>query len=281
MGMYVAHHHTVPLLHLRLGKSIRTHGLEYGEVIERKGVQISLHPAGHVAGSAQVRLESGDEVCVVSGDYKLEDDGVCRPYEPVRCNTLVTESTFGLPIYRWRPQGEIMGELHSWWGENQRRERASVVYCYALGKAQRLLRHLDGSQGPILAGENIINTTELLAHHGYPLPLPRRIDPGLTTDAIRRSLILLPPSGLPDSLLRLISPFSATYVSGWMATGKGRGARGVPGGFVLSDHADWEGLNRAVAASGARNVFVMHGYTSSFARWLRGQGYRAEEVVAE
>ncbi|MDH3253286.1 MAG: ligase-associated DNA damage response exonuclease [Ignavibacteria bacterium] len=281
MGRYVAHRDTIPLLHLRLGKTISAQGVEYGEVVERSGVRISLHPAGHVAGSAQVRLESGGEVCVVSGDYKLEDDGVSRPYTPVRCDVFVTESTFGLPIYRWRPQDEVMGEIHAWWEENQLSGRTSVIFCYALGKAQRLLRHLDGSRGPILAGDSIIRTTAVLARHGYPLPVPGPIDVRLPVDEVRRSLVLLSPSGLSGNLLRLISPFSATYVSGWMATQKGAGARRATKGFVLSDHADWDGLNRAVGASGAQKVFVMHGFASPFARWLREQGYQAEEVAAD
>ncbi len=281
METYIAHHHTIPLLRLRLGMNIRTCGLEYGEVIERNGVRISLHPAGHVAGSAQVRLEYDDQVSVISGDYKLEDDGVSVPYRPVPCDTFVTESTFGLPVYRWRPQSEILSEIHSWWKDNQRDGRASVVYCYALGKAQRILRHLDGSQGPILAGESIIRTTGALAHLGYPLPIPRLLDHRLTIAMIRQSIILLPPSALSGSLLRLISPFSARYVSGWMATGKGPGARGALAGFALSDHADWDGLCRAVVASGARKVFVTHGFASSFARWLREHGVGAEEVLSE
>jgi putative mRNA 3-end processing factor len=278
MGVYIAHHHTIPLLRLRLGKNIRTRGLEYGEGIDRGGVRISLHPAGHVIGSAQVRLEYDGEVAVISGDYKLEDDGISAPYRPLPCRTFVTESTFGLPVYRWRPQGEVLNEMHSWWRENQRNGRASVVYCYALGKAQRILRHLDGSLGPILAGESIVRTTEVLTHLGYPLPIPRLLDHRLADTVIRQSIILLPPSALSSGLLRLISPFSARYVSGWMATGRGPGARGTSAGFTLSDHADWEGLCTAVRASGARKVYVMHGFASSFSRWLREQGIDAEEV---
>ncbi len=276
--MYIAHHHTLPLLRARIGATIRTQGLDYGEQIERNGVRISLHPSGHVAGSAQVRIDNGREVWVVSGDYKLEPDGVGAPFEAVPCDTFVTESTFGLPIFRWEDPSVVFDDIHRWWGNNSIRGLASVLYCYSLGKAQRLLRHLDPTLGPILAGESIVRTTNLLADVGLPLP---RIDALVeqSHEDLRGALVLLPPSGLTPALIRRLTPFHGAFVSGWMATAKGRKRNGS--GFVLSDHADWDGLNAAVKATGARQVHVTHGYARQFSRWLREQGIDAQEVAAQ
>ena len=146
---YVCHEDSVPILRKRLG-DISVEGVRYGDPIERNGVTISLHPAGHILGSAQVRVEFRGEVWVASGDYKLEADGTCAAFEPLRCEAFITESTFGLPIYRWRPQAAIFDDLHAWWRDNAAEGRASVVQAYGLGKAQRILRHLDADIGPIV-----------------------------------------------------------------------------------------------------------------------------------
>ena len=112
-------------------------------------MSVSFHPAGHVLGSSQIRVEHRGEVWVVSGDYKLAHDTTCTPFEPVRCQTFVTESTFGLPIYRWAEQGEILASIDDWWRVNRERGKCSVIFAYPLGKSQRLLSGLDASLGPI------------------------------------------------------------------------------------------------------------------------------------
>jgi putative mRNA 3-end processing factor len=280
MGMYIAHHHTIPLLRERIGSEIRTQGLDYGEPFERNGVRISLHPSGHVAGSAQVRIDDGREVWVISGDYKIDDDGVGIPFTPVPCDTFVTESTFGLPIYRWEDPKHVFDDIHRWWAQNSHRGITSVLYCYSLGKAQRLLRHLDPDHGPILAGASIVRTTHLLAGVGFQLPRVEEIAERSQPE-LRGALVLIPPSGLTPSLVRRLTPFHGAFVSGWMATRKGRNRNGSPGGFVLSDHADWDGLNHAVNATGARRVYVTHGYARQFSRWLREQGFDAQEAPAQ
>ncbi|MGZ9410567.1 MAG: DNA ligase-associated DEXH box helicase, partial [Methylocystis sp.] len=136
-GAYLCHEDCAPILRRRLG-DVRIETLRYGERRDIGEVRLSLHPAGHVLGSAQVRIEHRGEVWVASGDYKLEADGVRAPFEPVPCDVFITESTFGLPIYRWRPQSEVMADINSWWAENARAGRASVMQAYGLGKAQRL-----------------------------------------------------------------------------------------------------------------------------------------------
>ena len=121
------------ILQARLGADAVIQAIPYGETLTRNGVHVSLHPAGHILGSAQVRVEARGEIWVVSGDYKTAPEKTCAPFEAIRCHSFVTECTFGLPIYRWRPQAEIFSEINSWWRENQNRGRTSVIFAYSLG----------------------------------------------------------------------------------------------------------------------------------------------------
>src|SRR5579872_5965471 len=127
------------LLRARLGPDVAIQSVAYGEALTLGDVRVSLHPAGHILGSAQVRIEHEGEVWVVSGDYKLAPDSTCAPFEPLRCHTFVTESTFGLPIFRWPAETEVVAAIHSWWRGNQAAGRASLLFAHALGKAQRML----------------------------------------------------------------------------------------------------------------------------------------------
>ena len=167
---YLAHRDSAELLHIRLGADISLQTLEYGEALEHRGVRISLHPAGHVLGSAQVRLECKGRVWVASGDYKLADDGTCRPFEPVRCDTFITESTFGLPIYRWPHQADLFAEINNWWQRNAASGRASILFCYAFGKAQRILRSVDSTIGPIVCHGAVEPINAVYRATGIPLP---------------------------------------------------------------------------------------------------------------
>src|SRR4051812_34058336 len=135
---------------MRIGPGPRIVAQPFGKVLDLNGVHLSLHPAGHLLGSAQVRVEYGGEVWVVSGDYKIEADSTCEPFELLSCHTFITESTFGLPIFRWRPQSQIFEEINQWWRQNQEQGRTSIIHAYALGKAQRLLAGVDAQLGPIL-----------------------------------------------------------------------------------------------------------------------------------
>lgn len=246
--------------------------LPYGEPTTVNGVRVSFHPAGHLLGSAQVRVEHRGEVWVVSGDYKVEADRTCAPFEPVRCHTFISESTFGLPVYRWRPEDSIYAEINAWWGANQERGLTSVLCAYALGKTQRLLAGLDPSIGPILLHGASVRLTDAYRAGGVNLPptLPATVENAAATKG--RALVLAPPSALGTPWLRKFEPASLAMASGWMQIRGTRRRRAMDRGFVLSDHADWPGLLSAIEATGAERIGVTHGYTESLVRWLRERG---------
>lgn len=264
------------ILQARLGPETRIETLPYGQTITRNGVKISLHPAGHILGSSQVRLEKDGEVCVVSGDYKLENDGTCVPFEPLRCHTFVTESTFGLPIYHWRPQAEVLQEINQWWRDNQAVGRTSVLYCYALGKAQRILAGVDASIGPILLHGAAERFLPAYTAAGATFPPILKADAESVKQADGRGLVLAPGSADNTPWLRKFGEISTAFASGWMQIRGWRRRQSVDRGFVLSDHADWDGLRQTIKATGAENIWVTHGYTHSLVRYLRDQGRQAE-----
>jgi putative mRNA 3-end processing factor len=278
---YLAARRGLPVLRARLGAEATVEGLDYGESREIGGVKVSLHPAGHVLGSSQVRIEHGGEVWVVSGDYKLDHDPTCEPFEPIRCDTFITESTFGLPVYRWRPPDEIFAGINRWWADNAAQGRASVLFGYAFGKAQRILASVDASIGPII----VHGAVEAL-NRGYReggVTLPRTIlgtDLATTAEAAG-ALVVAPPSAQSTPWLKRFGDYSDAFASGWMAIRGARRQRAVDQGFVLSDHADWPGLNRAIAATGARTIYVTHGFTETMTRWLVEQGHDARAMKTE
>lgn len=266
---YLAAKSSEKLLRKRLG-DISLETLKYGEAIFRKGVRISLHPAGHVLGSAQVRLEYNSQVWVVSGDYKREDDPTCEPFEPQHCNTFITESTFGLPLYRW--EDRPFDEINQWWRLNAEQGRPSVIFVYALGKAQRILSGLDISIGAVLCHGAVSAINDVYRSEGVVLPQTKTVEDGRKYDT---ALILAPPSAQSSAWLRRFSNYSDGYASGWMRLRGARRRRGVDRGFVLSDHADWPALLRTINETGAERVIVTHGYASVLARYLKEQGLQA------
>lgn len=265
------------LLRARLGSEAAIEATGYGEARSLNGVRVSLHPAGHVLGSAQVRLEHGGEVWVVSGDYKLEPDPTCAAFEPLRCHTFVTESTFGLPIYRWRPPAETVERIQAWWLDNQERGKASLLFAYSLGKAQRVLASLDASIGPIYTHGAVESVNQIYRAGGAALP-----ETILATEAREknwsRALILAPPLANGTPWTRRFGRISTAFASGWMRIRGARRRRSLDRGFVLSDHADWPGLLRAIEATGASSVWVTHGYRQPLVRWLTGHGVAAQAV---
>jgi putative mRNA 3-end processing factor len=268
------------VLRTRLG-AIDLHCLDYGRRLRIGDVTVSFHPAGHVLGSAQIRIEHRGEVWVVSGDYKVEHDGVCAGFEPVRCDTFVTESTFGLPVYRWQPQARVFADVDRWWSENAAAGRASVLYCYAFGKAQRLLSGVDAGIGPIVCHGAVEALNAAHRASGVRLPQTRLVSEVTDRADLRRALVLAPPSAAGSTWLRRFGEFSDAFASGWMALRGARRRRGVDRGFVMSDHADWPGLQQAVRASGAQRVFVTHGQVPVMVRWLREQGLDASAFETE
>jgi putative mRNA 3-end processing factor len=277
---YLCHQDSVAILRRRLG-DINVEGAPYGEPIDRNGVKISLHPAGHILGSAQVRVEYRGEVWVASGDYKLEADGTCPAFEPVRCDAFITESTFGLPIYRWRPQAEIFEDINLWWRENAAQGRASVLLAYGLGKAQRVLSGLAPEIGPIVCHGAVEPLNEIYRQAGVALPRTFTISDGLDKKQLSRSLVLAPPSAAQSPWIRRFGVHSDAFASGWMQVRGNRRRRGVDQGFALSDHADWPGLLQAIGATGAARVFATHGSVAALVRFLREQGFDAQAIAAE
>lgn len=262
------------VLRLRLGE-IALQTVSYGEKLRIGDASVSFHPAGHVPGSAQIRVEVAGEVWVVSGDYKTEADGLSEPFEPVPCHTFISECTFGLPVFRWAPQAEVMADINHWWRTNRDEGRVSVIGAYALGKAQRILAHLDPAIGPVLTHGAVENVNEALRANGLALPPTALVTPETTAAAAKGAIILAPPSALGSPWARRFGPVAEAFASGWMRLRGVRRRRGLGKGFILSDHADWDGLNTAIAATGAERVFVTHGYTQPFRRWLAEKGYDA------
>jgi putative mRNA 3-end processing factor len=278
-GHYLSAAPGVDVLKSRLG-DIHVQGLEYGETITHNGVMISLHPAGHVLGSAQVRMECGGEVWVASGDYKVEPDKTCAPFEPVRCDTFITESTFGLPIYRWDPEQQVIDEMNAWWRRNADEGRCSVVFAYAFGKAQRILSRLDASIGPIVCHGAVEPLNRVYRAGGVALPetvMVSEIDKAL----LRRAIVIAPPSASGSPWMKRFGDYSDSFASGWMLLRGARRRRGVDRGFVLSDHADWPGLMSAIKATEAEQIIVTHGAIPTMVRWLCQNGLDAKGFDTE
>jgi putative mRNA 3-end processing factor len=265
------------LLRARLGEGADIEAIPYGETVSFNGVHVSLYPAGHVLGSSQVRLEHRGEVWVVSGDYKLEPDTTCAAFEPVRCHTFLTESTFGLPIYRWRPQAQVFEQIGAWWRSNQEKGKASLLFAYALGKAQRVLAGVDPSIGPIYTHGAVERLTQVYRDAGIPLAKTIHAASAVEQDW-SRALILAPPSANGTPWMRRFGPVSTGFVSGWMRIRGARRRRSLDRGFVLSDHADWPALLSAIDATGASSVWVTHGYRHPLVRWLSEEGLQAQAV---
>ncbi len=266
------------VLRTRLGADAIIETAGYGETVRNNGVAVSLHPAGHILGSSQVRVEQGGAVAVVSGDYKVEPDATCAPFEPVRCHVFVSESTFGLPIYRWPPQADVFDAIRGWWAANQEAGRASLLFAYALGKAQRLIHGIGTGPGPIYTHGAVETMNRAYRESGVPLPETTYAAAKSGVDW-SRALIVAPPSAQGSPWLRRFGPTSAGFASGWMMIRGARRRRSVDRGFVLSDHADWPGLLAAIDATGAEQVWLTHGYTSVVTRWLRDRG-RDARVIA-
>lgn len=267
-----------PILRVRIGADSRIQTLPYGESLTIDGVQVSFHPAGHVLGSAQIRVEHRGEVWVVSGDYKMTADSTCARFEPVRCHTFITESTFGLPIYRWQPQSEVMGGINCWWRANQELGKCSIIFGYPLGKSQRVLAGLDPDTGPIFCHGAVERLNRVYRQSGIALPptaysgdMPRGYD-------WSRAMVIAPPSAQGSGWMKKFGAVSTGMVSGWMRVRGTRRRRSIDRGFVLSDHADWPGLQEAIEATGAECILVTHGYRAPMVRWLTERGKQARSL---
>ena len=252
--------------------------LEYGETVSVNGIRISLHPAGHILGSAQVRLERNGRVWVVSGDYKIEPDRTCAPFEQLRCHTFISESTFGLPVFNWRPQADIFDDINDWWRENSTGGRTSILFAYSLGKAQRVIAGLDPAIGPIFTHGAVENMNQCYRAAGVVLPPTRPVSSVTDKQDFAGAIVIAPPSADSPGWIKRFSRISTAFASGWMQIRGNRRRRSVDRGFVLSDHSDWPGLVKTIRQTEAETVWVSHGYTAEMVRWLQEAGYSAKEV---
>jgi putative mRNA 3-end processing factor len=279
-GHYLAHHQSEGVLKARLGK-INLQTTQYGEVIDHQGVKISLHPAGHVLGSAQVRVEHAGQVWVASGDYKVAADKTCTPFEPVACHTFITESTFGLPIYRWEDDATVFAQINAWWAANAAQGKASVLCCYSFGKAQRILSGVDASTGAVVVHGAVEPLNRAYREAGVALPPTLTVSEVADKNLFKTCLVLCPPSALGTPWIRRFEPYSDAFASGWMLLRGARRRGGHDRGFVLSDHADWPGLHSAIRATGAERVIVTHGSVPVMVRYLAEQGLEAGSFNTE
>jgi putative mRNA 3-end processing factor len=260
-GAYLCSTGSVLLLREMLGPDASIETIRYGESRRIGDATVSFHPAGHILGSAQIRIEYRGEVWVVSGDYKLDPDPTCAPFEPVPCNVFVTESTFGLPIYRWPSSAGVLASIENWHSENTKRGKRSVMFADPWGKAQRLLAGL----GPAFCHEDIKKVNDVYRASGIALPEGEPSD----------SLVIAPPSAQGTPWMKQFGPVSTALASGWMRIRGKRRYQSIDVGFVLSDHADCPGLQQAIRETGAESVGVSHGYKEPMVRWLQEQGKQA------
>lgn len=274
-GRYLAAAEGAGVLRTRLGAGALIRSLPYGEALTINGVHVSFHPAGHILGSAQVRVEQQGEVWVVSGDYKTEPDPTCTPFELVTCHTFITEATFGLPIYRWPRREDVFAQINEWWRANQAAGICSVLYGYALGKAQRLLAGVDRTIGPIFTHGAVERLNADYRAAGIDLPETTNALEAAKEIEWSQALVVAPPSADGTPWLRRFGELSTGFASGWMQVRGQRRRRSLDRGFVLSDHVDWPALMQTVKETGAQRVLVTHGYVPVVVRYLREQGIDA------
>lgn len=275
---YLVSKSSANLLRQRLGNDIDVQPMEYSEALYINGIKLSLHPAGHVLGSAQVRIEHKGEVWVVSGDYKTETDPTCAPFEQLRCHTFVTESTFGLPVFKWRPQAEIFADINSWWKTSQSQGKTSVLFAYSLGKAQRAIAGLDATLGPILTHGAVENINQCYRQSGIALPSTRQVSAVADKKEFAGAMVIAPPTADTPSWTKKFPETSKALASGWMQIRGMRRRRAVDRGFALSDHSDWNGLTRTIQNTGAESIWVTHGYSAELVQYLQEKGLDAREI---
>ncbi len=273
---YLTHRDSLPIIQHRLG-NVNIKGVDYNETLIKNGVKVSFHPAGHLLGSAQIRVEHKGEVWVASGDYKTTPDPIAEDFEPVKCHTFITECTFGLPVYNWPDEKQVITAIEEWWKENQVLGKASLLSAYSLGKAQRILALVNEAIGPIYCHGAVSAMNEVFRKSNHLRSSATYLDDSIPKTARSRSLIIAPPSAIGSSWARKLGPISVGTASGWMMLRGSKRRQNVDRGFVFSDHADWAGLNDAIKATEASRIVCTHGYTGVFSQWLNEKGYEALE----
>ena len=270
---YLTHHFNVPIVKHRLGK-VNIEGKSWGERFTINGVHFSLHPAGHVIGSSQVKIEYKGEVWVYSGDYKRENDGISTPFELVKCHTFITECTFGIPAFSWKNQNEVMEEINQFWNECKLLSQTAIVFAYSLGKAQRLIANLNLDIGKIYTHAAVENLNEVIRTYKN-LPETYKITRETKKEELLGNLVIAPPSTHGSSWLKKMVPYVTSSASGWMTFRGARRRRAIDRGFVLSDHVDWKDLVKTIRETEAENIVCTHGYKEIFSKYLNEIGYNA------
>ncbi|MFL5321657.1 MAG: ligase-associated DNA damage response exonuclease [Myxococcaceae bacterium] len=283
-GEYLCAEPSVPLLRKRLSvetdagaqSPLKVTGVRYGGRFPLGSATVSFHPSGHVLGSAQIRIEAGGEVWVVSGDYKRAPDPTCAPFEVVPCDVFITEATFALPIFRWDPAESVAADILHWWDNNRENDKASVLICYSLGKAQRLLAELQKlTDRPVYVHGAIELITQLYRNAGVQMLPTIPVVETKKGQSFKGELILAPRSARGQTWMRRFGSWEEAFVSGWMRIRGTRRHMSYDRGFVLSDHADWPALLQTIQDTGAKRVLCTHGYVDALSRYLSERGVDA------
>lgn len=261
-----------------MGGDISLQTVEYNTPLKINGVTVTFVPAGHVLGSSQIKVEGKSGVTVFTGDYATLENPTCAPFEPVRCNTFITESTFALPIYKWENPEIVFFEINEWWKKNASENKTSILFCYSLGKAQRVLSGLDENNGKIFTHKTVEHLNYCYRKSGVKLPETMMLDNNILKSDLKGSIVIAPQSALTESWVLKTENISTGFASGWMHLRGFRKRNNIDRGFVLSDHADFDGLNYAVKSSGASKILVTHGFTSQYVRYLNDSGFDAQEL---
>jgi putative mRNA 3-end processing factor len=259
------------ILRHRVGNKPIITAIPYHKKIKLNNTTVSFHPAGHMLGSAQIKVETNNEVWVVSGDYKRDKDPTCDPFEPLECDVFITEATFGHPKYIWPSSESVMKQIKGWWNTNQKQNTTSILYCYSLGKAQRILGELYNNKiGEIFIHEAMAQFTQHYRDAKVKLAPAEVITSETSPDKLKKALIIAPPSNNAD-YIRLLQDYETAAVSGWTLDKK-FGAQG----FTLSDHADWPALLKTIEQTKAKRVFVTHGDPAHLVSHLTKLGISAQ-----
>lgn len=269
------------LLAHRLGVDASIVGIPYRKKMQFGEVSVSFHSAGHILGSAQIRIEQGSKVWVVSGDYKRQYDLTCEPFEVIPCDTFITEATFGHPKYQWDERSNTAQEILDWWDENRAAGRNSLLFAYALGKAQRVLAELATLTDlrALVYGETAA-LTDCYRAEGVKMIPTERLE-SFKGETIHGELIVAPHSISSTPWIRKLANPATAFASGWMRTGAfGFGSR-YDRGFVLSDHADWPALLKTINETRAKRVYILHNADGPLTRHLRKLGINASAMTPE
>lgn len=275
---FLAHRDSEAILRARLGSDISLQTADYGETVTINSVKVTLFPAGHLLGSSQIRIEHGGRVTVFTGDFGTTPNPTCKPFEPVKCDTFITESTFGLPIYDWDDPSTVHETINSWWKRNRDRGMTSLLHAYSLGKAQRIIAALDTTTGPVYVHGSVDQINKCYISAGVELPRTKYLEKGTERLDEEGAIVIAPQSATAGAWLNRLGKFTTGFASGWMMVRGRRRMGNIGAGFVLSDHADWKGLLKAVEDTGAEKILATHGFSEQFTRYLRGKGYDAEPL---